>query len=67
MDHIRPCKLAEVNSGITPTVMSGILAVYGLVIAVLIANDLRELLPIYTAFAQLAAGLSVGLSSLAAG
>jgi V-type H+-transporting ATPase proteolipid subunit len=50
-----------------PPILSGILSIYGLVISVLIANALREKLPIYTAFLHLGAGLSVGLSGLAAG
>lgn len=50
-----------------PPILAGILAIYGLVVSVLIAGDLKEELPIYTAFLQLGAGISVGLSALAAG
>ncbi|OAX83887.1 V-type proton ATPase proteolipid subunit [Emergomyces africanus] len=52
---------------IVPIVMAGIIGIYGLVVSVLIANDLRQDLPLYTGFIQLGAGLSVGLSGLAAG
>lgn len=50
--------------------MSGIIAVYALVIAVLIAGDLGpppKSYSLFTGFMHLAAGLSVGLSGLAAG
>ena len=50
--------------------MSGILAVYALVISVLIASDIRPPPGTYSLFAgflHMAAGLSVGLSGMAAG
>jgi len=50
--------------------MSGIIAVYGLVIAVLIAGDLGAKEKSYSLFSgivHMAAGLSVGLTGLAAG
>jgi len=52
-----------------PVVMAGIIAIYGVVVAVLIAGAL-EAAPGYTlykGFVHLGAGLSVGLSGLAAG
>ncbi|KZZ93056.1 vacuolar ATP synthase proteolipid subunit [Ascosphaera apis ARSEF 7405] len=52
---------------IVPIVMAGIIGIYGLVVSVLIANDLRQSLPLYTGFIQLGAGLAVGLAGLAAG
>ncbi|EER43754.1 vacuolar ATP synthase proteolipid subunit [Histoplasma ohiense] len=52
---------------IVPIVMAGIIAIYGLVVAVLIANDLKPKISLFTGFIQLGAGLSVGLSGLAAG
>ncbi|EEH22016.2 V-type proton ATPase proteolipid subunit [Paracoccidioides brasiliensis Pb03] len=52
---------------IVPVVMAGIIGIYGLVVAVLIANELHQDLPLYTGFIQLGAGLSVGLAGLAAG
>ncbi|KAK4619551.1 V-type proton ATPase proteolipid subunit, partial [Fulvia fulva] len=50
-----------------PTVFSGILAIYGLVSSVLIANHIQVELPLYTALVNLGSGLAVGLCSLAAG
>lgn len=51
--------------------MSGIIAVYGLVIAVLITGDLKvppeEHYSLFNGFIHLACGLSVGLTGLAAG
>lgn len=58
-----------IMKSIIPVIMAGIIAIYGLVVAVLIANDLKEP-PGYTlfkGFLHLGAGLSVGLSGLAAG
>jgi len=60
-----------IMKSIIPVVMAGIIAIYGLVVAVLIANNIDEPLTssysLFTAFLQLGAGLSVGLSGLAAG
>ena len=47
--------------------MAGIIGIYGLVVSVLISSNLKQELPLYTGFIQLGAGLSVGLSGLAAG
>lgn len=47
--------------------MAGIIGIYGLVVSVLIANELKMILALYTGFIQLGAGLSVGLAGLAAG
>ncbi|KAK2750441.1 v-type proton ATPase 16 kDa proteolipid subunit 2 [Myotisia sp. PD_48] len=55
---------------LVPVVMAGIIAVYGLVVAVLISGDIGpppENYSLYAAFLHLAAGLSVGLAGLAAG
>ena len=52
---------------IVPIVMAGIIGIYGLVVSVLIANDLSQSLSLYTGFIQLGAGLAVGLAGLAAG
>ncbi|PYI10291.1 vacuolar ATP synthase 16 kDa proteolipid subunit [Aspergillus sclerotiicarbonarius CBS 121057] len=52
---------------IVPIVMAGIIGIYGLVVSVLIANDLSQKVPLYTGFIQLGAGLAVGLAGLAAG
>jgi len=54
-----------------PVVMSGIIAVYGLVIAVLIAGAMSppptQHMSLFTGFIHLASGLSVGLAGVAAG
>ena len=47
--------------------MAGIIGIYGLVVSVLVANDLSQNLALYTGLIQLGAGLSVGLAGLAAG
>ena len=52
-----------------PVVMAGIIGVYGLVVAVLIANDLnpaREY-SLFAGFVHLAAGLATGLTGVGAG
>lgn len=59
-----------IMKSIIPVVMAGIIAIYGLVVAVLIAGQLKkpeEGYDLYKGFIHLGAGLSVGLSGLAAG
>ncbi|OBT65382.1 V-type proton ATPase proteolipid subunit 2 [Pseudogymnoascus sp. 23342-1-I1] len=60
-----------IMKSLIPVVMSGIIAVYSLVIAVLIAGDMspppNQHYALFTGFLHLAAGLSVGLTGLAAG
>ncbi|KZZ87595.1 vacuolar ATPase proteolipid subunit C [Ascosphaera apis ARSEF 7405] len=60
-----------IMKSLIPVVMSGIIAVYGLVIAVLIANDMgpppEQNYSLYSGFMHLGSGLSVGLAGLAAG
>ncbi|KAH6694010.1 V-ATPase proteolipid subunit C-like domain-containing protein, partial [Plectosphaerella plurivora] len=48
-------------------IMAQILAIYGLVASVIISGGLKEIMPLYTAFLQFGAGVSVGLCGLAAG
>ena len=55
------------QSDIVPVIMAGIIGIYGLVVSVLISDNLKQDLPLFTSFIQLGAGLSVGLSGLAAG
>lgn len=52
---------------IVPVIMAGIIGIYGLVVSVLISDNLKQDLALFTGFIQLGAGLSVGLSGLAAG
>ena len=47
--------------------MAGIIAIYGLVVSVLISNNLSQQASLFKGFIQLGAGLSVGLSGLSAG
>ncbi|QKX63546.1 uncharacterized protein TRUGW13939_10717 [Talaromyces rugulosus] len=60
-----------IMKSLIPVVMSGIIAVYGLVIAVLISGALNppptQNTSLYTSFMHLGSGLSVGLAGLAAG
>ncbi|KAH7263300.1 V-ATPase proteolipid subunit C-like domain-containing protein [Fusarium tricinctum] len=48
-------------------IMAQILSIYGLVASVIMSNNIKEKMPIYTAFLQLGAGISVGLCGMAAG
>eukprot|EP01083_Nonionella_stella_P092428 258780_1 len=65
MGVIRP---ELVMRSIIPVVMAGVIGIYGLIIAVVIVNDVMDTDLNYTkGFADFGAGLSVGLSGLAAG
>jgi V-type H+-transporting ATPase proteolipid subunit len=50
-----------------PVIMAGIIAIYGLVVSVMITNQLSAQMHIFKGFIQFGAGLTVGLSGLAAG
>lgn len=52
---------------ILPTVFAGILAIYGLIASVIVANHIRIGMSLYTALINFGTGLAVGLSGLAAG
>jgi V-type H+-transporting ATPase proteolipid subunit len=60
-----------IMKSVIPVVMAGIIAIYGLVVAALIANGIKdpvkEKYNLFKSFVDLGAGLSVGLSGLAAG
>jgi len=56
-----------IMKSIIPVVMAGIIAIYGLVVAVLISNAIDSPYKVTKAYLHLGAGLSVGLSGLAAG
>jgi len=58
-----------IMKSLIPVVMSGIIAVYGLVVSVLIAGSLspRVDYPLFAGFVHLGAGLACGLTGLAAG
>ncbi|KAJ3069283.1 V-type ATPase [Rhizoclosmatium globosum] len=57
----------QVMKNIVPVVMAGIIGIYGLVVSVLVSGNLSVRMTLFAAFIQLGAGLSVGLSGLAAG
>ncbi|PSK42503.1 V-type proton ATPase subunit C-like protein 1 [Elsinoe australis] len=59
-----------IMKSLIPVVMAGIIAVYALVVAVLIAGDMSpppQHYSLFSGFMHLACGLSVGLTGLAAG
>ncbi|CAL1286164.1 unnamed protein product [Larinioides sclopetarius] len=58
-----------IMKSIIPVVMSGIIAIYGLVVSVLIVNAIEKPsnYTLYAGFLHFGSGLSVGLSGLAAG
>ncbi|KAH9509959.1 V-type proton ATPase 16 kDa proteolipid subunit [Bulinus truncatus] len=57
-----------IMKSVIPVVMAGIIAIYGLVVAVVITQDIVETgYTLYKSFLHLGAGLSVGLSGMAAG
>ncbi|ALC43705.1 Vha16-2 [Drosophila busckii] len=56
-----------IMKSIIPVVMAGIIAIYGLVVAVLIAGSINSEYSIQKGYIQLGAGLAVGLAGLAAG
>lgn len=61
-------KGTKLSQSLIPIVMSGIIAVYGLVISVLISGDMQpDDYSLFKGFMHLAAGLSVGLTGTAAG
>jgi len=56
-----------VVKNIVPVIMAGIIGIYGLVVSVLIADNLSMQIALFTGYIQLGSGLSVGLAGLAAG
>jgi V-type H+-transporting ATPase proteolipid subunit len=64
MGVLRPDLIVK---NVVPVVMAGIIGIYGLVVSVLISDNLAQKTSLFTGFIQLGAGLSVGLSGLAAG
>ncbi|CAE6456540.1 V-type proton ATPase 16 kDa proteolipid subunit 2 OS=Ashbya gossypii (strain ATCC 10895 / CBS 109,51 / FGSC 9923 / NRRL Y-1056) GN=VMA11 PE=3 SV=1 [Rhizoctonia solani AG-1 IB] len=58
-----------IMKSLIPVVMSGIIAVYGLVVAVLISNalDPKTPYPLFSGFIHLGAGLACGFTGLSAG
>ena len=66
---------ASVMKNVIPVVMAGVIGIYGLIVAVILAESIPKpgadtrinSYSIYTAFAHLCAGLCAGISGLAAG
>jgi V-type H+-transporting ATPase proteolipid subunit len=56
-----------IMKSVLPVVMAGILGIYGLVVGAVISQDIGENYTLTKSFLHLGAGLSVGLSGLAAG
>ncbi|KAE8146870.1 V-type proton ATPase proteolipid subunit [Aspergillus avenaceus] len=59
MGVLRPDLIVK---NIVPVVMAGILGIYGLVVSVLIANNLAQKVTIYTSLVQMGAGLAAGFA-----
>uniref|UniRef100_A0A4X2K1J3 V-type proton ATPase proteolipid subunit n=2 Tax=Vombatus ursinus TaxID=29139 RepID=A0A4X2K1J3_VOMUR len=64
MSVVRPRLIMK---SVIPVVMAGIVAIYGLVVAVFLVSSQTAGISLFRSFLQLGAGLSVGLSGLAAG
>ncbi|KAL5934233.1 vacuolar ATPase V0 domain subunit c [Pyricularia oryzae] len=65
MGVLRPDLIVK---NIVPVIMAGIIGIYGLVVSVLISDNLKQdEYALFTGFIQLGAGLAVGLAGLAAG
>merc|ERR1719271_1754162 len=56
-----------VMRSIIPVVMAGVLGIYGLITSVIINGKIKAPYSAYQGYAHLAAGITVGMSSLAAG
>eukprot|EP01103_Thecamoeba_quadrilineata_P016038 TRINITY_DN524_c0_g1_i1.p1 TRINITY_DN524_c0_g1~~TRINITY_DN524_c0_g1_i1.p1 ORF type:complete len:152 (-),score=1.17 TRINITY_DN524_c0_g1_i1:74-529(-) len=56
-----------VMRNIIPVVMAGVIGIYGLIISVIIGTSVNTNLSVFNGLAYFGAGLSVGLSGLAAG
>eukprot|EP01059_Diplonema_ambulator_P019573 TRINITY_DN3305_c0_g1_i1.p1 TRINITY_DN3305_c0_g1~~TRINITY_DN3305_c0_g1_i1.p1 ORF type:complete len:195 (+),score=51.15 TRINITY_DN3305_c0_g1_i1:67-585(+) len=68
--HLSLVDSTKIMRGIVPVVMAGILGIYGLIVAVIINSNVNGDVKKYPAgagFIHFGAGLSAGLSSLAAG
>eukprot|EP00758_Cryptobia_borreli_P006711 Tbor_TRINITY_DN5194_c1_g10::TRINITY_DN5194_c1_g10_i1::g.26188::m.26188/K02155/ATPeV0C, ATP6L; V-type H+-transporting ATPase 16kDa proteolipid subunit len=68
--HLGTSSPDKIMRGIVPVVMAGILGIYGLIVAVIINNNIKTENYSYSSFAafmHLGAGLAAGLSALAAG
>merc|ERR1712235_231969 len=60
-------KPERIMKSVIPIIMAGIVAIYGVVVAVLISGRIKDADSIADDFTNLGAGLAVGLSGLSAG
>ncbi|KAG8944523.1 v-type proton ATPase 16 kDa proteolipid subunit 2 [Tulasnella sp. 424] len=68
LGQFRPELIMKASSSLIPVVMSGIIAVYGLVVSVLIAGKIQPgSYSLFAGFIHLAAGLACGFTGMAAG
>eukprot|EP00796_Vickermania_ingenoplastis_P000363 gene363-208_t len=59
---------SRVMRGIVPVVMAGILGIYGLIVSVIVSNNIKNTgYPLFSGFMHLGAGLAAGFASLGAG
>ena len=66
--HLGIANPSRVMRGIVPVVMAGILGIYGLIVAVIINNNVKaEGYSMFAGFLHLGAGVAAGMASLAAG
>ena len=68
--HLGILHADRIMRGIVPVVMAGILGIYGLIVAVIINNNIKPGVGTYASFSgyiHFGAGLAAGLSSLASG
>jgi V-type H+-transporting ATPase proteolipid subunit len=70
LSHLGIHAAERIMRGIVPVVMAGILGIYGLIVAVIINNNIAtedQRYPAFAGYLHFGAGLSAGLSSLASG
>lgn len=66
--HLGMAQPSRATRGIVPVVMAGILAIYGLIVSVIISNNIKkDGYTLFAGFLHLGAGLAAGMASLAAG
>ncbi|ORC83727.1 putative vacuolar ATP synthase 16 kDa proteolipid subunit [Trypanosoma theileri] len=66
--HLGIVQPGRVMRGIVPVVMAGILGIYGLIVSVIISNNMKTSgYMLFSGYMHLAAGLAAGIASLAAG
>ena len=57
----------QIYRGLMPIIMAGIVGIYGLVAAIIVAPGMKFPYPLFKGYANLAGGLSVGLCGLSSG